>query len=82
MPNAAHSCDLADATATRDLGRRLATTWLADPRWPSLPTGSGAAPLLLLLQGDLGAGKTCLVQGLAEGLGIAEPITQIGRAHV
>jgi tRNA threonylcarbamoyladenosine biosynthesis protein TsaE len=30
---------------------------------------------VLLLEGDLGAGKTCLVQGLAEGLGIEEPIT-------
>jgi tRNA threonylcarbamoyladenosine biosynthesis protein TsaE len=30
---------------------------------------------MLLLRGDLGAGKTCLVQGLAEGLGIREPIT-------
>jgi tRNA threonylcarbamoyladenosine biosynthesis protein TsaE len=28
-----------------------------------------------LLQGDLGAGKTCLVQGIALGLGITEPIT-------
>jgi tRNA threonylcarbamoyladenosine biosynthesis protein TsaE len=75
MPNAEHSCDLADAAATRDLGRRLAAAWLADPRWPTLPAGSGPPPLLLLLQGDLGAGKTCLVQGLAEGLGITEPIT-------
>jgi tRNA threonylcarbamoyladenosine biosynthesis protein TsaE len=31
--------------------------------------------MMLLLKGDLGAGKTCLVQGLAEGLGIEEPIT-------
>ena len=34
-----------------------------------------ATPPLLLLQGDLGAGKTCLVQGLAEGLAIPEPVT-------
>ena len=58
---------LADATATRALGRRLARQLLTLCR-------PGAAPLLLL-QGDLGAGKTCLVQGLAEELGIAEPIT-------
>ena len=30
---------------------------------------------ILLLSGPLGAGKTSLVQGLAEGLGIREPIT-------
>jgi tRNA threonylcarbamoyladenosine biosynthesis protein TsaE len=53
--------ELADAAATRALGWHLATT---------LPAGA-----LLLLHGDLGAGKTCLVQGLAEGLGIGEPIT-------
>ena len=28
-----------------------------------------------MLRGELGAGKTCLVQGLALGLGITEPIT-------
>ena len=58
---AAAECELADAAATRALGRRLAET---------LPAGA-----LLLLHGELGAGKTCLVQGLAEGLGIGEPIT-------
>lgn len=36
----------------------------------ALPAGS-----ILLLSGPLGAGKTSLVQGLAEGLGIDEPIT-------
>jgi tRNA threonylcarbamoyladenosine biosynthesis protein TsaE len=48
--------------ATWALGRQLAREWLT-------------TPLILLLEGDLGAGKTCLVQGLAAGLGIGEPIT-------
>ena len=46
---------------TRALGRVLAR---------ALPTGA-----ILLLSGPLGAGKTSLVQGLAEGLGISEAIT-------
>ena len=53
---------LADVRATWALGRHLAEELLTPP-------------LTLLLEGDLGAGKTCLVQGLAAGLGIAEPIT-------
>jgi tRNA threonylcarbamoyladenosine biosynthesis protein TsaE len=59
---------LADAAATRALGEQLAERLLA-----AIP-GPGCCGLLLL-QGDLGAGKTCLVQGIAEGLGIREPIT-------
>ena len=46
---------------TRALGRSLAR---------GLPDGA-----ILLLSGPLGAGKTSLVQGLAEGLAITEPIT-------
>ncbi len=51
---------LADAEATRVLGRNLGQ---------SLQAGS-----VILLKGDLGSGKTTLVQGLGEGLGITEPI--------
>ena len=59
---------LADATATQALGAELAQLWLRRSREAVL------APILLL-QGDLGAGKTCLVQGIATGLGIGEAIT-------
>jgi tRNA threonylcarbamoyladenosine biosynthesis protein TsaE len=60
-------CQLADAGATAALGRELARELLAAAGRDQVP--------MLLLQGDLGAGKTCLVQGLAVGLGIEEPIT-------
>ena len=52
---------LEDLEATHRLGCTLAS---------QLPTGS-----VLLLRGQLGAGKTSLVQGLALALGIQEPIT-------
>jgi tRNA threonylcarbamoyladenosine biosynthesis protein TsaE len=52
---------LADAAATTALGAELAAR---------LPSGA-----ILLLLGELGAGKTCLVQGLAMALGIREPVT-------
>ncbi len=58
-------CHLADPAATDALGRRLASRLLA--------AGPGGA--LLLLRGELGTGKTSLVQGLAAALGIAEPIS-------
>lgn len=51
---------LPDEQATRELGSRLGQ---------SLPAGT-----VLLLNGDLGSGKTTLVQGLGAGLGIVEPI--------
>ena len=38
---------------------------------------------VLLLEGDLGAGKSELTRGIAKGLGVTETVTsQIGRAHV
>lgn len=51
---------LANAEATRQLGVQLGQT---------LAPGS-----VLLLEGDLGSGKTTLVQGLGEGLGITEAV--------
>lgn len=51
---------LSDAEATRSLGIRLGQSLLA---------GS-----VILLEGDLGAGKTTLVQGIGEGLGIIDSI--------
>lgn len=47
--------------AMQELGRRVATV---------LRRGD-----VLVLTGDLGAGKTTFVQGLATGLGITEPVT-------
>ena len=56
-----HVWALETLETTRALGRLLAH---------ELPRGA-----ILLLSGPLGAGKTSLVQGLAEGLGISEAIT-------
>ncbi|WGV23887.1 tRNA (adenosine(37)-N6)-threonylcarbamoyltransferase complex ATPase subunit type 1 TsaE [Halotia branconii] len=51
---------LADAQATLRLGMTLGQ---------NLSVGS-----VILLEGDLGAGKTTLVQGIGQGLAISEPI--------
>jgi tRNA threonylcarbamoyladenosine biosynthesis protein TsaE len=63
--------DVATADEMRSLGRRLA----ADLR----------AGDLLVLSGPLGAGKTTLVQGIGEGLGVRGPVTSptfvIARVH-
>lgn len=60
------------AAATRRLGTRLAAV---------LDAGD-----VLSLSGDLGAGKTALVQGLARGLGVTAPVTSptfmLQRIHV
>jgi len=63
--------EIGSAAAMTDLGRRLGR----------LVRGGD----LLVLSGDLGAGKTTFVQGLGEGLGVRGPITSptfvIARAH-
>jgi tRNA threonylcarbamoyladenosine biosynthesis protein TsaE len=63
--------EIPTADAMRDLGRRLAA---------ELRAGD-----LLVLSGPLGAGKTTLVQGIGEGLGVRGPITSptfvIARVH-
>ncbi len=51
----------ADPDGMREIGRRLGTEVRAGD--------------LVVLSGPLGAGKTTLVQGLAEGLGVRGPIT-------
>lgn len=62
---------LADADATEDLGRRIARL---------LSAGD-----LVLLTGDLGAGKTTLARGIGAGLGVRGPVTSptfvVAREH-
>jgi tRNA threonylcarbamoyladenosine biosynthesis protein TsaE len=62
---------IATDAAMRDLGRSLATLLRAGD--------------LVILAGPLGAGKTTLVQGIGEGLGVRGPVTSptfvIARVH-
>jgi tRNA threonylcarbamoyladenosine biosynthesis protein TsaE len=62
---------LPTAEDTRGVGERLATVLVAGD--------------LLILTGDLGAGKTTLTQGLGDGLGVRGPVTSptfvIARVH-
>ena len=72
MPeNTTETIEVPTAGAMRDLGRRLAA---------GLRAGD-----LLVLSGPLGAGKTTLVQGIGEGLGVRGPVTSptfvIARVH-
>ncbi|MFT4081870.1 MAG: tRNA (adenosine(37)-N6)-threonylcarbamoyltransferase complex ATPase subunit type 1 TsaE [Nocardioides sp.] len=63
--------NVAEAGAMRELGRRLAT---------QLRAGD-----VVVLTGELGAGKTTFAQGLGEGLGVRGPVTSptfvIARVH-
>lgn len=60
-----------DADAMRDLGRRLAALLRAGD--------------LVLLSGELGAGKTTLAQGIGDGMGVRGPVTSptfvLSRVH-
>ncbi|MDJ0599875.1 MAG: tRNA (adenosine(37)-N6)-threonylcarbamoyltransferase complex ATPase subunit type 1 TsaE [Crocosphaera sp.] len=60
MINPSNILTLPNFEATKSLGQQLGQ---------NLPEGS-----VLLLKGDLGAGKTTLVQGIGEGLGVTDPI--------
>ena len=60
MKESSWHLSLGDTKATQELGKLLVTF---------LPPNS-----VVLLFGDLGAGKTTFVQGLGEGLGITTPI--------
>ena len=60
VPTKMVSIFLADTLATKRLGKQLGE---------SLPPNS-----VILLEGDLGTGKTTLIQGIGEGLGISEAI--------
>ena len=63
--NVSFDCELTLTTpgeaTTREIGRALA--------------GASRGPICIALSGPLGAGKTVLVKGMAEGLGVADTVT-------
>ena len=66
---------LDDLQATKNLGREIGLKWLAKSKQSKYNTQSDENNPIVLLKGDLGAGKTSLTKGIAESLGINEPIT-------
>jgi tRNA threonylcarbamoyladenosine biosynthesis protein TsaE len=60
MTSGSVTISLADASSTQQLGVLLGKLL--------------SAGTVILLEGDLGAGKTTLIQGIGQGLGITEPI--------
>jgi tRNA threonylcarbamoyladenosine biosynthesis protein TsaE len=75
-----------EASGTTSLSRRVLLRTVGDThRWGTRLGALLKAGDLLVLTGDLGAGKTSLTQGIAEGLGVRGPITSptfvIARVH-
>jgi len=63
-------------TAAAGVGLRLRSRSAADTGALGEALGGGLRPGdVVLLAGDLGAGKTTLVQGVARGLGVADAVT-------
>jgi tRNA threonylcarbamoyladenosine biosynthesis protein TsaE len=75
-----------ETSGTTSLSRRVLLRTVGDTRrWGTRLGALLKAGDLLVLTGDLGAGKTSLTQGIAEGLGVRGPITSptfvIARVH-
>nr|YP_002049101.1 hypothetical protein PCC_0452 [Paulinella chromatophora]ACB42891.1 hypothetical protein PCC_0452 [Paulinella chromatophora] len=62
---------LTDSDSTHRLGNELAQPLIMNIK----KAKHYFIPSILMLHGNLGAGKTCITQGLAKGIGISEPIT-------
>ncbi len=66
---------LANDHETKSLGQRLAQAWLLTKHQLTSQDKIHRGAPILLLQGDLGAGKTSLVKGIAKAMGIKDPVT-------
>ncbi len=70
--SAPHHAPLVPPLAPRS---RLALTREELVAWGERFGRAATAPLVVTLAGDLGAGKTTLVQAICRGYGVAEPVT-------
>ena len=62
--SAATTLSLATAEATREAGQTLGASILE----------AGGGPLIVAIEGELGAGKTTLVSGILRSLGVTGPV--------
>jgi len=62
------------SSQTKKLGKKLAEK-IVSPTGFKQEQNQQGSPCILCLQGDLGAGKTCFLQGFAKGLDIKQKIT-------